>query len=389
MMTALFAPRLEVVTVKQRIEAVVEELRSRPNIQTFDEAATKQVVILRLLDALGWNQYDIDEVRPEYPVTGGKVDYALRLDNSNKVFVEAKRAGEDLGAHHIQLLNYSFSEGVPLAVLTNGLSWWFYLPVQPVPWEERRFCAIDILKQDVPDISSRLMAFLSRENVLSGVAIKDAENVHASLQSDKRIEETLPKAWASLISGPADLLVDLINDTLENLCGIRSGPERIRRFLSEKAKPPAESTRPGITGRGAAPRHIEPTPPAPTRMRRFPNTQRSTAPESIHDYTGKSIVSFTFAGATFNVNRWIDLLTTLAQDIHGRHPTEFDRILEIRGYKRAHFSRDGRDLHQPKRLGNSGYFVEAQISAKAAVQVCHRLLVVFGYDAQDLTIDCS
>ena len=251
MMTALFAPRLEVATVKQRIEAVVEELRSRPNIQTFDEAATKQVVILRLLDALGWNQYDIDEVKPEYPVKGGKVDYALRLDNSDKVFVEAKRAGEDLGGHHGQLLNYSFSEAVQLAVLTNGLAWWFYLPMQLVPWEERKFYAIDILKQDVPDIANRLMDFLSRENVHSGaaIAIRNAKNVHDSLQSDKLTEETLPKAWASLISGPDDLLVDLIDDTLESLCGLRSGPERIRRFLSEKARPPAESTRPWRYGK--------------------------------------------------------------------------------------------------------------------------------------------
>ena len=380
MMAALFAQRLEAATVKQRIEAVVEELRSRPNIQSFDEAATKQVVILRLLDALGWNQYDIDEVKPEYPVKGGKVDYALRLDNSDKVFVEAKRAGEDLGGHQGQLLNYSFSEAVQLAVLTNGLAWWFYLPMQLVPWEERKFYAIDILKQDVPDIANRLMDFLSRENVRSGAAIRNAKNVHDSLQSDKLIEETLPKAWASLISGPDDLLVDLIDDTLESLCRLRSGPERIRRFLNEKAKPPAESTKPGVTGKGTTPRHIEPTPPAPT--------PRQKTPETIRDYTGKSIVSFTFAGATFNSNKWIDLLTTLAQDIHRRHPTEFDRTLEIRGNKHVYFSRDGRDLRLPKRLGNSGYFVESKLSATLIVGVCHSLLALFGYEAQDLTINC-
>ncbi len=381
MMGALFAPRLEVATVKQRIEAVVEELRSRPNIQTFDEAATKQVVILRLLDALGWNQYDIDEVKPEYPVKGGKVDYALRLDNSNKVFVEAKRAGEDLGGHQDQLLNYSFSEGVPLAVLTNGLAWWFYLPLQPVPWEQRKFYAIDILRQDVPDISNRLVDFLSRENVRSGAAIKNAGNVHSSLQSDKLMDETLPEAWASLISGPDDLLVDLINDTLESLCGLRSEAERIRRFLNEKGKPTAEPTRPGVTGRGAAPRHIEPTPPAPT--------PRQKTPETILDYAGKSIDSFTFAGVTFSSKKWTGLLTTLAQDIHRRHPTEFDRILELRGRKRAYFSRDERDLFRPSLLGNSGYFVETNFSANSIVWMCHSLLTLFGYETQDLTINCS
>ena len=74
--------------MKERIATVVEELRLDQRILTCDEAATKQVVILRLLDVMGWNQYDVDQVTPEYPVEDGKVDYALRLANNNKVFVE-------------------------------------------------------------------------------------------------------------------------------------------------------------------------------------------------------------------------------------------------------------------------------------------------------------
>jgi len=51
------------------------------------------------------------------------------LRNENKIFLEVKRAGEDLNneKHEDQLLEYSFRQGVELAVLTNGMTWWLYL----------------------------------------------------------------------------------------------------------------------------------------------------------------------------------------------------------------------------------------------------------------------
>ena len=48
----------------------------------FDEAATKQFVVLPILTALGWNYGNIDtlEVFPEFGVgNGNKVDYAYRM----------------------------------------------------------------------------------------------------------------------------------------------------------------------------------------------------------------------------------------------------------------------------------------------------------------------
>ena len=54
-------------------------LKSNPRLKNFDEAATKQAVVLPLLRILGWDTSNVDEVYPEYSVEKKRVDYALRL----------------------------------------------------------------------------------------------------------------------------------------------------------------------------------------------------------------------------------------------------------------------------------------------------------------------
>jgi hypothetical protein len=190
----------------------IADLRSNSLINSFDEATTKQAIILRLLSALRWNIFDTSEVQPEYSVSSKRVDYSLRINNTNKVFLEVKKVSEDLENHQEQLLNYSFQEGVKLAILTNGITWWFYLPLNEGNWEQRRFYAIDIIQQDPSDISSKFIDFLGKESVKNEVAVKKAEQIYKGQVKDIEIKRNLPRAWNKLISEPDDLLVDLIND---------------------------------------------------------------------------------------------------------------------------------------------------------------------------------
>jgi predicted type IV restriction endonuclease len=107
----------------EQLLAFVTGLRSdRERILSFDEASTKQEIIQRFLFLLGWNIFNSDEVHPEYSVGILSVDYSLRIDNANRVFLEVKRVREDLENHQEQLLNHSFEQGVKLAVLTNGVT---------------------------------------------------------------------------------------------------------------------------------------------------------------------------------------------------------------------------------------------------------------------------
>ena len=112
----------------------VERIISSVTLQSLDESASKQGVVLRLLSLAGWDIFDVSEVVPEYTVGNRRVDYALRPESPNPVFIEVKRPGENLDGHQHQLLQYCFHQGVQLAVLTNGRTWWLYLPLQAGGW---------------------------------------------------------------------------------------------------------------------------------------------------------------------------------------------------------------------------------------------------------------
>lgn len=219
--------------MKEELETFIENLKEDRKTFSYDEAATKQAIVLRLLSVLGWNTYNIEEVTPEYAVKGRKVDYCLRVGNANKVFLEVKKIGEELENHQEQLLSYSFKEGVTLAILTNGMRWWFYLPLRAGDWEERRFYTMDIRQQGSEEIVSKFINFLSKENIASGEAIQNAEEVCKSYRKQLILKDALPKAWNKIIADPDEMLIDLVSETTEELCGHRPNREMVERLISE------------------------------------------------------------------------------------------------------------------------------------------------------------
>lgn len=185
---------------RQKLTRCVEDIRNYSTIHTFDEAETKQKIVTRILDALRWNMFG-EEVKPEYAVGSQWVDYALRVNNENRVFIEVKNPKQSLNnaKHQEQLLVYAFHQGVASAILTNGIKWWFYLPLYPGEWENRRYCVVDIM-EDEPETSARLLIeLLSKESVRSGEAIRRAESEFKRHKKTQIINQSIPKAWNRII----------------------------------------------------------------------------------------------------------------------------------------------------------------------------------------------
>jgi len=206
--------------MKDKLLSFVNDLKSTKRNHSYDEQATKQGIILKILFILGWVVFDTNEVYPVYVLISQRVDYSLRIDKKNKVFIEAKRISEELESHQEQLLKYSFQAGVSLAILTNGLSWWFYLPLmKDASWDERKFYTIDLVRQEPTHVADKFIDLLSKDNISSGEAIKNAEATHEDQQKRNVIKKTLPEAWNKIIAEPEEPLVNLLRDTTENLCG--------------------------------------------------------------------------------------------------------------------------------------------------------------------------
>lgn len=96
------------------------------------EQATKQGLILPLLQALGYNIFNIDEVTPEAIADvgikkGEKVDYKVSVDGKAVMIIECKIRNSTLSLKEInQLYRYYSSSDVGIGILTNGDDYWFF-----------------------------------------------------------------------------------------------------------------------------------------------------------------------------------------------------------------------------------------------------------------------
>jgi len=355
--------------MQNQLISFIDNLKQDRRIISFDEAAIKQAVILKILSILGWDTFNIDEVTPEYSIGGKRVDYSLRINNVNKVFIEAKRPGEDLEnySYQEQLLNYSFQEGIKLAILTNGVIWLFYLPLYEGSWEQRKFYAIDIFQQATDDVASKFVSFLSKENLNNGEAVKNAEAIYKGQQKVNILKETLPKAWNKIVQEANELLIDLINDTTEKICGYKADSAMVEEFISKHKNSLIISE---ISGQ-------RPTIEKPSKF----------LVADTESYTGRSISSFYFKSSQYEVRTWKDMLIKLSEIFNSTHKDEFDKLLNLAGRKRPYFSRNANELRAPQEINKTNVFVETNLSANNIVKICLDMLALFGYSRSDLKIE--
>jgi hypothetical protein len=209
-------------------------------VSSQDEATLKQTVILRMFSLLGWNIFDPDEVRPEYTIGGKKVDYALCTESSPRVFIEVKRPGENLSNHQEQLLNYSFMQGIRLAVLTNGVTWWFYLPLQEASWEQRKYDSMELDRVTTQNFAEKITKYLSRENVETGEAVTNATQAYKDQRRRQILDNVFPRVWDEVVNPHNPDFIDLLNATVEEETGFRASPKQLENYITRKTsiRPP-------------------------------------------------------------------------------------------------------------------------------------------------------
>ena len=198
-----------------------------------NEAAVSQGIVLRLLQALGWPTYNTQIVCPEFNLAGKRVDYALCYPSNKPVaFIEVKQQGTSAGAEK-QLFEYAFHDGIQLAILTDGQEWNFFLPAEQGSYAERRVYKLDILERKISESVARLEKYLSHEGIISGEAIAAAREDYKNVSRSRQMRATLPEAWTKLIKDEDELLLELLADTVESLCGFKPDVDTVALFLKE------------------------------------------------------------------------------------------------------------------------------------------------------------
>ena len=143
----------------ERLKSAVEKILIRvPIVRGKGEEATKQSLVLPLLDSLGYDIWNPAEVCPEYEADFAvkkygqreKVDFAISPDGVPRIYMEVKAVECPLDGHEGQLARYfNATPSVSLAVLTNGLEYRFYTDtaeanvMDMTPFHISKFDAID------------------------------------------------------------------------------------------------------------------------------------------------------------------------------------------------------------------------------------------------------
>jgi predicted type IV restriction endonuclease len=216
--------------MQKQLDTIINSLRRGLFI---NEASVSQGVVLPLLNALGWSVFDPLSVAPEYTVGGGRVDYAL-LDTTSRprIFIEVKRTGH-LEGGDIQLFEYAFKEGVPMAILTNGQEWSFYLPAAQGSFEDRRIYKLDLLERTPIESEQRLRRYLEHDKVLSDKSLSDAQSDYTDATRGKLIKVTFPVAWDRLLRDKDELLIELLSEKVEDICGYRPSEDDCADFINK------------------------------------------------------------------------------------------------------------------------------------------------------------
>ena len=150
------------MTLKEHIK----DIRNRLEKGEFpNEAAVCDDIVRRLVHELGWPRYQPQIVYPQYPVEGGKVDFALCHPPSEPcVFIEVKQVGNIEGAEE-QLFRYAFRRGVPIAILTDGQKWRFFYPIGQGDYRERKVHELDLIEGDIEESVRHINRYLNYESI--------------------------------------------------------------------------------------------------------------------------------------------------------------------------------------------------------------------------------
>ncbi|AWB10268.1 type I restriction endonuclease [Thermodesulfobium sp. 4217-1] len=354
--------------INKKLLDFIRELKKDGRQRLLNEEATKQSVILPILNALKWNVFDIESVFPEYSVNDKRVDYSLRSNKKNKVFIEVKKINEDLDQHQEQLLNYSFQEGVGLSVLTNGISWWFYLPSGEGSWAQRKFYTIEIYEQEDKVVVEKFEKLLSKDNVVSGKSLEYAKEIYYNKEKQNLINTTLPKAWNKIITDPDELLIELLADETEKLCGYKPDSETVEQFLTRISQEEIKTENIYV----------------PTKIKSMHKKSDSSV---SNQYSGKKPISFSFKGVKYSLRSWKELIVKLCEIILSKHKDQFNYVLDLHGTKRPYFSSKLDELRKPERISGTDIYLETNLSANSIVKLSKDIITLFGYKDSDLKIE--
>ena len=197
-------------------------------------------LVARILYKIGWNIWDPLEVNTEFKVVPKedytKVDLALFFNKYSppSVFIEVKALGKidkELFKIEQQLRDYNRNNTAQFSLITDGQKWRFYFSQTGGEFSNKCFKTLDLLKDDIIDIIEAFNLFLSKEKILSGEAVKEAERLLKLNQKQRALEDAFPKAKRMVSEPPFPSLPQALVELLSKI-GFEITIEEAKIFAS-------------------------------------------------------------------------------------------------------------------------------------------------------------
>ena len=373
---------------KQLLE-FIDGIKSNKQVGSFDEASTKQAIVLRLLFLLGWDIFNVDEVNPNLASETQQADYALSIKNTPKVLIKVVKPKGSLDQYQEKVFEYALKKGVEFTILTNGVNWWFYLSLNEGHALQNRFAVLDFIKQKSNAIAEEVTSFLKKDEISKGAVLKRAtEIINNRLQQAAR--KAIPDAWSKLLSEPHDALIKLIAETAEKISGISPEKDAIIKFLNERLKQPQQTETPPPRPEEKAAFRAEQiaTPPfseekAVPKLKKVAPPPEKTAQKT---YDGQSLTSFALKGKLYKVKSWEELLVKFCEVLKTEHHQDIDSLQWHSVGKKYYFNKNEYELHVPAGIPGTDMFVETYLNPNEIVNLVRSVLTGCGFADSDLVI---
>ncbi len=197
--------------LEETLKAVAEKVR-RFKGRFIGEQNTKASLIDPVLEALGWDVRDFDEVHREFKPTpkDSPVDYALKIIKKARLFLEAKGLDENLSDRKwiAQVLGYATVAGVEWCVLSDGDEYRFYNATAPLDADEKLFCRLRLSEVSESE-AAQTLSMISRSNM--------QDNLLDVLWSAHFVDRQVREVLRGLIDSPDPRFVRLIRSAAEKL----------------------------------------------------------------------------------------------------------------------------------------------------------------------------
>src|SRR5690606_1498306 len=80
--------------------------------------------------------------------------------------------------------------------------------------------------------SYRLERYLSFSDVRNGKTLENARQDYRNVSKQRQAKANIPEAWRKLIDERDELLIDIISEKVESMCGFMPTPDQVLAYLA-------------------------------------------------------------------------------------------------------------------------------------------------------------